>query len=237
MTAADKRDVAFPGPAETTVAVHACRTPIHQLHNPVPNRGIRMKRILFVVLTGAFLALPMRSAGAQTAAFVRDVALRLNAKRADRGLRRLVYDTTLEKAAQSHAEWMARNQRMEHLEDPPRSLEESQTGNHHPANRVVKAGYFRWDQLFFIENRPGGAVVHPRPAAKGLVGEIIAKGANAGHPATQPPRIIAGWMHSPEHRRSILTPDYRAFGIGTACIGNDTYWCVVFAKDASALPP
>jgi uncharacterized protein YkwD len=37
-------------------------------------------------------------------------------------------------------------------------------------------------------------------------------------------------MNSPGHRTAILTPQYEEFGIGTACIGDDTYWCVVFAK-------
>ena len=37
-------------------------------------------------------------------------------------------------------------------------------------------------------------------------------------------------MNSPGHRKTILMPQYQEFGIGTSCIGNDTYWCVVFAK-------
>jgi uncharacterized protein YkwD len=182
---------------------------------------------IVVAVCGVILS---ANASAQNAPFVRDVAQRLNAERAKHGLQRLTYNTTLEKAAQAHAEWMARNQRMEHLQDAPRSLDEHRTCNQHPANRVVNAGYFTWDDLFFIESQPNGAVVHPKPAANNLVGEIIAKGADAGHPATQPPKIVPGWMNSPGHRKTILTPHYREFGIGTACIGNDTYWCVVFGK-------
>lgn len=182
---------------------------------------------LVVAVCGVILP---ANAHAQEAPFVRDVAQRLNAERAKHGLQRLTYNTTLEKAAQAHAEWMARSQRMEHLQDAPRSLDEHRTCNQHPANRVINAGYFRWDDLFTVENQPNGAVVHPKPAANSLVGEIIAKGANAGHPATQPATIVPGWMNSPGHRKTILTPQFQEFGIGTACIGNDTYWCVVFGK-------
>lgn len=168
-------------------------------------------------------------ATAQDAAFVRDVAGRLNAERAQRGLEPLRYDRKLEQAAQAHAEWMARSRRMEHLEEAPRSLDEQRSCNHHPVNRLINAGYLRWDDVFTVEPRPDGAVVHPRPAAHDGVGEIIAKGTNAGHPATQPGTVVPGWMHSPGHRKTILTPAFRAFGIGTACIDGDTYWCVVFA--------
>ncbi len=172
-----------------------------------------------------FMAMP---AIAQDVQFVRDVAQRLNAQRMQHGLKALTYNKTLEKAAQAHAEWMARNQRMEHLQDAPHSLDEHRTCNQHPANRAINAGYLRWDDLFTVETRPDGAVVHAKPAANEMVSEIIAKAANAGHPATQPATIVPGWMNSPGHRKTILTPSFREFGIGTACIGNDTYWAVVF---------
>ena len=185
-------------------------------------------RLRPVVFAGCILM--AANAAAQEVSFVRDVAQRLNQQRIQHRLRPLTYNGTLEKAAQQHAEWMARNRRMEHLEEPPRSLDEQRTCNQHPANRVVNAGYFRWEDLFTIETRSDGAVVHPKPAANEAVGEIIAKGANAGHPATQPGTIVPGWMNSPGHRKTILTPHFQEFGIGTACIGDDTYWCVVFAK-------
>ena len=191
-----------------------------------------MNRIIFtktrmLLVTGCAMLIAM-PAFAQDVQFLRDVAQRLNAQRVQHGLKALTYDKTLEKAAQAHAEWMAQNQRMEHLQDAPRSLDEQRTCNQHPANRVINAGYFRWDDLFTVETRPDGVVVHPKPAANERVGEIIAKGANAGHPATQPGTIVPGWMNSPGHRKTILTPSFQEFGIGTACIGNDTYWCVVF---------
>ena len=37
-------------------------------------------------------------------------------------------------------------------------------------------------------------------------------------------------MNSPGHHKMILTPQYHKLGVGTACIGDDTYKCVVFAK-------
>lgn len=182
------------------------------------------------VFGSALIALFASTAAAQDAQFLRDVARRINAERTQHGLEALTYEKKLEKAAQFHAEWMARNQRMEHLEEAPRSLDEHQSCNQHPANRVINAGYFRWDDLFVVEARADGAVVHPTPAANELVGEIIAKGTNAGHPAMQPGTVVPGWMNSPGHRQTILTPSFREFGIGTACIGNDTYWCVVFGR-------
>lgn len=187
--------------------------------------GLTKTRMLLAAGCVMLMALP---AVAQDVQFLRDVAQRLNAQRLQSGLKALKYNKTLEKAAQSHADWMARNQRMEHLEEAPRSLDEQRSCNEHPANRVINAGYFRWDELFRVETQANSAVVHPKPAANEQVGEIIAKGANAGHPATQPGTIVPGWMNSPGHRQTILTPSFREFGIGTACIGNDTYWCVVF---------
>lgn len=181
-----------------------------------------------LVIAGCILAAV--NVSGQEASFVRDVAQRLNQQRVQHRLKPLKYNRTLEKAAQQHAEWMARNRKMEHLQDAPRSLDEHRTCSQHPANRVVNAGYFEWDDLFRVETTQTGAVVHPKPGANQSVGEIIAKGADAGHPATQPPVIVPGWMNSPGHRETILTPQFREFGIGTACVGNDTYWCVVFGK-------
>ena len=168
----------------------------------------------------------------QDVGFLQDVATRLNQERIRHRLKPLKYNKTLEKSAQAHAEWMARNQRMEHLEEAPASLEEHKTSNQHPANRIINAGFFSWDDLFVVETGANGHAVNPRPNTNDRVGEIIAKGAGAGagHPATQPPSIVPGWMNSPGHRKTILMPQYQEFGIGTSCIGNDTYWCVVFAK-------
>ena len=59
------------------------------------------------------------SASAQEAPFVRDVFGRINVQRKQHRLSTLTDSKTLERAAQAHAEWMARNRKMEHFQDPP----------------------------------------------------------------------------------------------------------------------
>ena len=187
-----------------------------------------MSRIffLFVVL----MAGVMPVAHSQDVGFVQDVANRINNERKQKGLKKLKYNKTLEKAAQFHAEWMARVQKMEHLQEEAKSLEDHKTCSHHPINRAIKAGYIKWDDIFSLENRPEGQIVHAKEDANDYVGEIIAAGWNAGHPATQTQTIVTGWMNSPGHRKEILTAHYQEMGIGTAGNGNNTFWCVVFGR-------
>ena len=182
---------------------------------------------LVILLVAVVFALPAK---AQNVGFVQDVANRINNERKQKGLRQLKYNATLAKAAQFHAEWMARNQKMEHLEEAPKNLEEHRTGNHHPINRAINAAYIKWDDVFSLENRPEGQIVHAKEDANDYVGEIIAAGWNAGHPATQPPTVVLGWMNSPGHRKEILTAHYQEVGIGTAVKDNNTFWCVVFGR-------
>jgi len=186
-------------------------------------------RLLFVAFVAGVMApLP---ALAQEAGFVRDVFDRINAQRVRNGLAPCTYNKKLEKAAQFHAEWMARNQKMEHLQEEAKSLEAHKTCTHHPVNRAIRAGYREWGDVFFIENRPNGPVVHTKPDANDHVGEIIAAGWKAGHPATQTETVVNGWMKSPGHRKEVLTADYEEMGIGVACTPDDqydTFWCVVF---------
>jgi uncharacterized protein YkwD len=170
---------------------------------------------------------------AQEAPFVRDVFDRINAQRVQHGLKPCTYNNKLEKASQFHAEWMARNRKMEHLQEEAKSLEDHKNCTHHPINRAIRAGYRAWDDVFFIENRQDGQIVHTKPDADDHVGEIIAVGWKAGHPATQTETIVKGWMNSPGHRKEILTAHYEEMGIGVACTPNDeydTFWCVVFGK-------
>jgi uncharacterized protein YkwD len=186
---------------------------------------------------GSFLVILMLGAlpsFAQDAPFVRDVFGRINAQRKQHRLSSLTYNKTLEKAAQAHAEWMARKRKMEHLQEPAASFDEHRTCNHHPINRAINAGYVGWDEAFVVEPTPNGAVVHPRPGADDRVGEIIAAGWNAGHPASHTAQIVDGWMKSPGHRKEILTGHYEELGIGVACTpdGKDTFWCVVFGDPA-----
>ena len=181
---------------------------------------------LFVILMAGFMPV----ARSQDVGFVRDVAQRINNERKQKGLKTLKYNATLAKAAQFHSEWMARNKNMEHLQEEAKSLEDHKTCAHHPINRAIKSGYIRWDDVFSLENRAEGQIVHAKEDANDYVGEIIAAGWGAGHPATQTQTIVTGWMNSPGHRKEILTAHYQEMGIGTAMNGNDTFWCVVFGK-------
>ena len=170
---------------------------------------------------------------AQEAVFVRDVFDRINAERIQNGLKPCTYDKKLEKASQFHAEWMARNRKMEHLQEEAKSLEDHRTCTHHPINRAIRAGYREWSDVFFIENRPDGQIVVTKPDANDHVGEIISAGWKAGHPATQTEIVVNGWMKSPGHRKEILTAHYEEMGIGVACTPDDqydTFWCVVFGN-------
>jgi uncharacterized protein YkwD len=188
-------------------------------------------RAFFLLATILSIAVA-RDASAQDAPFVRDVLSRINTQRKQNGLKTCTYDKTLEKAAQAHAEWMARNRKMEHLQAPAGSFEEHRTCNHHPINRAINAGYIGWDEVFFVEKKTNGAVVLTKPDANDHVGEIIAAGWGAGHPASHTAQIVTGWMKSPGHRKEILTGRHREMGIGVACTpdGKDTFWCVVFGR-------
>ena len=188
-----------------------------------------MKRFR-ILLAAVVIACCCPPAAARQPEFVRDVFERINAQRTRHQLGRLGYDMKLEKAAQAHAEWMARQRRMEHLQQAPGRFEEHRTTNHHPINRAINAGYLGWEEAFVVERRDNGLVVHPKPGANDMVGEIIAAGWNAGPPATQPRTVVEGWMNSPGHRKEILTGRYHEMGIGVATNGNDTFWCVVFGS-------
>lgn len=175
----------------------------------------------------AMLTLP---AVAEDAPFVRDVFNRINGQRTRNGLKACTYDKTLESAAQAHAEWMARQRKMEHLQPPPASFEEHRTCNHHPVNRAINAGYIGWDEVFTAVPGENGISVVKKPDADKHIGEIIAAGWGGGHPASHTGTILDGWMKSPGHRKEILTARYEEMGIGVACTpdGKDTFWCVVF---------
>ena len=155
------------------------------------------------------------------------VAEGINSIRASHGLPRLRREPRLDSAAASQANWMAAVGRMDHLREPPRSLDEYRTCDHHPANRVINSGYFSFGDLFRIDYNNGGAVVHPT-RANTHVGEIIAAGRGGGPSVRRPDIILAGWMNSSGHRATILNPGFNEFGSAVAARGGDVYWCVVF---------
>jgi uncharacterized protein YkwD len=185
------------------------------------------RRTLLFLLLGLLLTQP---ASAQDAPFVRDVFTRLNGQRKQQALSTLTYNKTLEKAAQAHAEWMARQRKMEHLQPPPASFDEHRTCNHHPVNRAINAGYLDWDEVFTAVPGANGMAVVTKADANDHIGEIIAAAWGGGHPASHTGKIVDGWMKSPGHRKEILTKHYKERGIGVACTpdGKDTFWCVMF---------
>ena len=190
-------------------------------------RGRHLLIILVLVMPSALLA------RAQDSPFVQDLLQKHNAVRREHRLKPFRYNALLAQAAQSHAEWMATERKMLHLQPQAKNLEDFRTCSHHPSNRVIRTGYLDWDDVFRLAVEDGQQVVVPLADANSLVGENIAEAKDAGHPAQQTRLMIEGWMKSPGHRHAILTPGFREIGIGTACTNEpdyDTYWCVVFAK-------
>lgn len=136
----------------------------------------------------------------------------------------------LEAAAESQSEWMASVGRMDHMRPRPNSFQEFVECEHHPSNRVIKSGYFKFEELFRVEKRHNGPVVFPLPAANQNVGEIIARGVG-GQGAYNHKVVVEGWMNSPGHRTEILTDHYREMGVSVKSPRfGETYWCVVFAN-------
>lgn len=152
----------------------------------------------------------------------------INSVRASHGLQALSPNPALAEAARSQSLWMASVGRMDHMRPPARSFDEFLTCEYHPSNRVVKSGYFRFEELFRVDRNPTGATVVPLPAANEKVGEIIARG--AGGPGVYDYRaVVRGWMNSPGHRKEILKGQYREMGVSVVSPRQgETYWCVVF---------
>ena len=170
------------------------------------------------------MSAPVASASDLEASVFRSI----NSVRASHGLQTLSGNPALAEAARSQSVWMANVGRMEHLRPPARSFDEFLTCDYHPSNRVVKSGYFKFEELFRVDRNPTGAVVVPLPAANDKVGEIIAKGAG-GPGAYDYGTVVRGWMNSPGHRREILKGHYREMGVSVVSPrSGETYWCVVF---------
>lgn len=156
------------------------------------------------------------------------VARSINSIRSSYGLSELSPNASLVRAAESQAVWMARVGRMDHLREPARSFDDFLSCDHHPSNRVVKSGYFKFEELFRVERNQTGATVFPLPSANENVGEIIARGVG-GDAAYDYRTVVRGWMNSPGHRREILKAPYREMGVHVCSPRHgETYWCVVF---------
>jgi uncharacterized protein YkwD len=145
----------------------------------------------------------------------------INGYRAKSKLPALTYNNKLEQAAQHHANWMAKNGRMIHMEGqrPKQNTRKAwQKSTWHPINRTVRYGYFNVDHL-------------SHPQAGTYVSEAIAHGGPRSGPGRfQPATIVMGWMKSNGHR-PILMGDYKEIGVGFAKTQTGhAYWCVVVAK-------
>ena len=164
---------------------------------------------------------------------LKDIANCINIERQEHKLSKLRHNAKLEKAAQSQADWMASVGQMKHLRgQQAKSFEEWKKSDHHTVNRMIHAEYFKWDELFSLEVQNGKQVLIAKPGVNDHVGEIIAQGvAESGPGRFQPAVIVAGWMNSPSHKKSILTASYEEFGVGFAKTKRgDVYWCVVFGS-------
>lgn len=146
---------------------------------------------------------------------------RINAERTKVGRKALEYNEKLEQAAQDHADWMARTGKMTHLQgERPSgdSREVWEKSNWHPIMRAIRAGYLDLEIL-------------SAPNANEHVGENIAHGkADSGPDRFRPRTIVAGWMRSEGHRKTMLG-DYQEVGIGVMITERgDVFWCAVFGK-------
>ena len=158
-----------------------------------------------------------------------EVKRALNSIRSDNGLSVLESNRMLASAAQSQSDWMSSVGRMDHMREPAKSFDEFKVCSHHPVNRAINFGYYRFDDLFDTYTVAKGVSVKARPEAE-LVDEIVAWG-KAGKDAYRTDIIVSGWMRSPGHRKAILNPVFRDMGIGiTSPVYGEVYWCVVFGK-------
>jgi len=169
----------------------------------------------------------------------------INRERAAHGLMELVEDNRLSVAAQSHADWVAKNGKGGHLqgEVPARGtsyeefLETWSRSDWHASTRVVRAGYATLDMMYKPSTVNGQTVINPIDGLGELLGENVAFGA-ATSPIERfsPERIVQEWMASPGHRKTILGPRFREIGIGYAVTRGATSrkdqaagWCAVFS--------
>jgi len=157
----------------------------------------------------------------------------INQQRRNNGLSPLTQNYQLQKAAQSHADWMAQVGRMEHVQehDKPRSYAHHKVCDWIHINRIIKAGYFDYEDCFRAKHIPNGIVADTVPGVNNMSGEIIAAGwgvGNMGYSQQLQQHVVPGWMRSPGHRKEILTRNYEEMGVGYAVGAKGSFWCVTF---------
>lgn len=163
----------------------------------------------------------------------RRVAEMVNDERQKVGLKRLAYNTKLEQAALSHSNWMARVNKMEHLQgEKPQDFQEYLRSDHHHATRILKTGYLNWQDLFEVTREGNTGHIRTKPDADDRVSEIIAfAGPGTGNVPKQLPIVVPGWMKSPGHRAVIVKACWEEIGAAFAISRNtSTYYCVTFGQ-------
>lgn len=157
----------------------------------------------------------------------------INQQRRNNGLSPLTQNYQLQKAAQSHADWMAQVGRMEHVQehDKPRSYAHHKVCDWIHINRIIKAGYFDYEDCFRAKHIPNGIVADTVPGVNNMSGEIIAAGwgvGNMGYSQQLQQHVVPGWMRNQGHRKEILTRNYEEMGVGYAVGAKGSFWCVTF---------
>jgi uncharacterized protein YkwD len=142
----------------------------------------------FLTATLPLLLAPPPAHAATTPTLVeRRVVALINLQRAEHGLARLSFRTSLVRAARAHTREMAARTVLTHVSE----------NGWTPAPRVRYFGYTVADCTFWT------------------MGEDIACG-RAGTTAGRPAAIVALWMQSAPHREVLLTPRLRDIGVGIA---------------------
>ena len=199
------------------------------------SRTTTVLSLIFLVFgcTGYGYGQGVAPAGRTTALVVKLI----NTERAKQELKPLRTNGLLAKAAQSQADWMAQVGRMDHLRGPqPKTLADFKSTEWHAMNRLIKVGYYRFDEIFTPVAKDGVEAVVPDPQVNQIIGENVAYGnKNTGPGRFDPTVIVKGWMDSPGHRAAILNGRFEEIGAGysTTPGARDkrqqaAAWCLVF---------
>ena len=190
-------------------------------------------RTLFYSLLIAFLAFAGVASEALGNDLFRQVAEMVNNERQKVGLKRLAYNNQLEQAALSHSQWMARVGKMEHLQgEKAQDFGDYLKSDHDHATRIMKSGYFQWQDLFDMDQQGSNAQVRSKGNIEERLSEIIAfAGPDTGTVPQQLPIVVPGWMKSPGHRAVIVKNCWNDIGAAFATSRNgSTYYCVTFGN-------
>lgn len=185
---------------------------------------------LFIIAFYAFSGIASEAFGNN---LYRKVAEMVNDERQKVGLPRLLYNKQLEQAAVVHSKWMAKVNKMEHLQgQKPAGFEDYLRSDHHHATRIMKTGYLQWQDLFEVTRNGNTGNIRSKPDADERCSEIIAFASRGAGPIPrQLPIVVPGWMKSPGHRAVIVKTYWKEIGAGFAFARDGaTYYCVTFGN-------